>query len=575
MHFHPERGFVHRNASEITPREAHAQRRTLLKLIGSGVAGAALATWAQRDALAQAARPGKQVALPAVKSSEAGAFVMDKPNSLADITSYNNFYEFGTDKADPARYAQALKTRPWTVAVEGEVKRPRVFDLDELLRLGPQEERVYRLRCVEGWSMVVPWIGYSLAELIRRVEPTGNAKFVEFVTLADPKQMPGVGSRMLDWPYVEGLRLDEAMHPLALLSFGLYGELLPNQNGAPVRLVVPWKYGFKSGKSIVRIRFVEKQPATSWEKAAPDEYGFYSNVNPGRRPPTLEPGHRAAHRRGRAVCQEASDADVQRLRGPGRPPLRRHEPKEVLLNRASAVGSGLATPGNANPMKPLLLRPAAKGVLFTVCLLPLAWLLHGALADSLGPNPAEALIRGSGDWVLRFLCLTLAVTPLRQLSGWHALARFRRMLGLFCFFYLVLHFLSYAWLDMGFDLHAIVRDIPKRPFALVGFAAFVLMLPLAATSFDRAIKALGAARWRALHRLVYLIVLLGLLHFFWMRLAKHDFGEVAVYGAIVALLLGWRVGRAWITRRGGWPAARSPTGGAGVRPEQGRRRPSA
>jgi methionine sulfoxide reductase heme-binding subunit len=245
------------------------------------------------------------------------------------------------------------------------------------------------------------------------------------------------------------------------------------------------------------------------------------------------------------------------------------------LNRASAVGSGLATPGNANPMKPLLLRPAAKGVLFTVCLLPLAWLLHGALADSLGPNPAEALIRGSGDWVLRFLCLTLAVTPLRQLSGWHALARFRRMLGLFCFFYLVLHFLSYAWLDMGFDLHAIVRDIPKRPFALVGFAAFVLMLPLAATSFDRAIKALGAARWRALHRLVYLIVLLGLLHFFWMRLAKHDFGEVAVYGAIVALLLGWRVGRAWITRRGGWPAARSPTGGAGVRPEQGRRRPSA
>jgi sulfoxide reductase catalytic subunit YedY len=281
MHFHPDRGFAHRSASEITPRAAYAERRDLLKLIGTGVAGAALAGWAQRVALAQAARPGTQAALPSVKSSVAGAIVMDKPTRLGDITGYNNFYEFGTDKADPARNAHTLKTRPWTVAVEGEVKKPRAYDIDELLRLSPQEERIYRLRCVEGWSMVVPWTGYSLSELIKRVEPTGNAKFVEFVTLADTKQMPGVASRVLDWPYVEGLRMDEAMNPLALLSFGLYGELLTNQNGAPVRLVVPWKYGFKSGKSIVRIRFVEKQPATSWEKAAPNEYGFYSNVNPG------------------------------------------------------------------------------------------------------------------------------------------------------------------------------------------------------------------------------------------------------------------------------------------------------
>jgi len=203
------------------------------------------------------------------------------------------------------------------------------------------------------------------------------------------------------------------------------------------------------------------------------------------------------------------------------------------------------------PAKPLLLRPAAKVLLFTLCLLPFAWLFHGAWADQLGPNPAEALIRSSGDWVLRLLCLTLTVTPLRQLSGWHALARFRRMLGLFTFFYLVLHFLSYAWLDMGFDAQAIARDIPKRPFALVGFLAFVLMLPLAATSFNRAIKALGAARWQALHKLVYAIVLLGLLHFFWMRSAKNNFGEVAVYAAIVALLLGWRVRTAWVARRGG------------------------
>ncbi len=281
MPFSPDLGFTHRNSSEITPRAVYAQRRELLKVLGTGVAGAALAGWAQRDALAQAVQPGKGTALSAVRSTVPGAIVMDKPTRLADITSYNNFYEFGTGKADPAQNAHTLQTRPWSVAVEGEVKKPKVYDIEELLRLAPQEERIYRLRCVEGWSMVVPWIGYSLSELIRRVEPTGNAKYVEFVTLADGKQMPGVRSRVLDWPYVEGLRMDEAMNPLALLAFGLYGEVLANQNGAPVRMVVPWKYGFKSGKSIVRIRFVEKQPATSWEKAAPNEYGFYSNVNPG------------------------------------------------------------------------------------------------------------------------------------------------------------------------------------------------------------------------------------------------------------------------------------------------------
>ena len=280
MHFHPDRGFTHRNASEITPQEAYAGRRDMLKLIGTGIAGAALAGWAQRDALAQTPAPGKLAPLPAGKSNVAGAMVMDKANSYADITSYNNFYEFGTDKADPAQHAHTLKTRPWTVAVEGEVKKPKVYDIEELLKLSPQEERIYRLRCVEGWSMVIPWIGYSLSELIKRVEPTGNAKFVEFHTLADPKTMPFVGSRVLEWPYVEGLRLDEAMHPLSLLAFGMYGEVLPNQNGAPVRLVVPWKYGFKSAKSIVKIRLVEQQPKTAWVKAAAQEYGFYSNVNP-------------------------------------------------------------------------------------------------------------------------------------------------------------------------------------------------------------------------------------------------------------------------------------------------------
>ncbi|MFY8086438.1 MAG: protein-methionine-sulfoxide reductase catalytic subunit MsrP, partial [Rubrivivax sp.] len=218
--------------------------------------------------------------LPGGKSAVAGALTVEKLTPYGDVTTYNNFYEFGTDKSDPARAAGSLKTRPWTVAVEGEVKKPGVYDIDSLLKLAPMEERVYRLRCVEGWSMVIPWVGYSLAELIKRVEPTGNAKFVQFVTLADRAQMPGLRSSVLEWPYVEALRLDEAMHPLTLLAFGLYGEILPNQNGAPLRLVVPWKYGFKSGKSLVKIRFVEKQPLTSWEKAAPQEYGFYSNVNP-------------------------------------------------------------------------------------------------------------------------------------------------------------------------------------------------------------------------------------------------------------------------------------------------------
>ena len=280
MHHLPDRGFIHPEPSAITPQRVYEARRDLLKWLATGTAGTALAAWAGRDALAQVARPAKLAALPGARSTLAGGLTMEKPTPYADVTSYNNFYEFGTDKADPEKNAGTLKVRPWTVVVEGEVKKPKVYDLDELLKLSAMEERIYRLRCVEGWSMVIPWVGYSLAELIRKVEPTGNAKFVEFVTLADKAQMPGLRSSVLDWPYLEGLRMDEAMNPLALLTFGLYGEVLPNQSGAPVRLVVPWKYGFKSGKSIVKIRFTDKQPQTSWFKAASNEYGFYSNVNP-------------------------------------------------------------------------------------------------------------------------------------------------------------------------------------------------------------------------------------------------------------------------------------------------------
>jgi methionine sulfoxide reductase catalytic subunit len=276
-------GFVHPASSEITPAAVYWQRRDLLKQMAAGAAGPALALWAQRQAWAQGsttAAPGQLPALPGAPSGVSGAMTLDKPTSYKDATSYNNFYEFGTDKSDPAQYAHTLKTQPWSVSVEGLVNKPGRFALEDLLKLSPMEERIYRLRCVEGWSMVIPWVGYSLSALIKRVEPQGSAKFIEFTTLADPNTMPGVRSRVLDWPYIEGLRMDEAQHPLTLLTFGMYGEVLPKQNGAPVRVVVPWKYGFKSAKSLVRIRFLEQQPVNSWGRSAPQEYGFYSNVNP-------------------------------------------------------------------------------------------------------------------------------------------------------------------------------------------------------------------------------------------------------------------------------------------------------
>jgi sulfoxide reductase catalytic subunit YedY len=263
-------------ASDITPREVYEGRRKFLaQVAASAAAGGSLWEMATREAFAQAALAARLAAKanPAYTTPE-------KQTPFKDATSFNNFYEFGTDKSDPGENAHTLRTRPWTVSIEGEVKKPFTLDIDSLIKLAPLEERIYRLRCVEGWSMVIPWIGFSLSNLVKRAEPTGNAKYVEFVSMADPAQMPGVRSGVLDWPYVEGLRMDEAMHPLALLTVGMYGQVLPNQNGAPVRVVLPWKYGFKSAKSIVKIRFVKEQPRTSWMATGPSEYGFYSNVNP-------------------------------------------------------------------------------------------------------------------------------------------------------------------------------------------------------------------------------------------------------------------------------------------------------
>ena len=265
-------------ASEITPRACFERRRQILELSAAGsllgLTGTLSGCGRKVDG------PGPTLGLRKLMEVNQSALSSTEPRTAyKHVTSYNNYYEFGTDKRDPALKASRLALQPWTVVVDGEVARPRSFGIEDLLQM-PFDERVYRLRCVEAWSMVIPWIGFEFNQLARLVEPTSKAKFVEFVTAAQPETMPGLRTQVLQWPYTEGLRIDEAMHPLTILALGLYGEVLPNQNGAPVRLVVPWKYGFKSAKSIVRIRFVERQPQTTWQKAGPREYGFYSNVNP-------------------------------------------------------------------------------------------------------------------------------------------------------------------------------------------------------------------------------------------------------------------------------------------------------
>jgi len=247
------------------------------RLIASGLAGVALAGVSGLSRVLAAA-PAVEGNFKAPRNKAMS--ITDAPNSLEHCTTFNNYYEFGTDKSDPAAYSKNFKSRPWSVAVEGEAEVTGNITIEDIMKPHALEERVYRLRCVEGWSLVIPWTGFPLADLIKRFKPTSKAKFVEFTTLRDPKQMPGQRSPVLDWPYVEGLRMDEAMHPLTFIAVGLYGQALPNPNGAPLRLVTPWKYGFKNIKAIVRMRFVEKQPRNSWQIAAANEYGFYANVNP-------------------------------------------------------------------------------------------------------------------------------------------------------------------------------------------------------------------------------------------------------------------------------------------------------
>jgi methionine sulfoxide reductase catalytic subunit len=264
-------------SSEITPKSLYLNRRKFLA--GTVVSGAAAVA---AISLRELAAPNNVViANTKIEGIQKSSFsTTEKITPLKDVSNYNNYYEFSTDKYEPAGLAKDFKTRPWTVTIDGQVKKKQVLDVDAIMKMAAPEERIYRHRCVEGWSIVVPWTGFSLSELIKKAEPLPKATFVEFTTVLDPSHMPGQRTGVLEWPYVEGLRMDEAMHPLALLCFGMYGETLPNQDGAPLRIVVPWKYGFKSAKAIVRISFTDKQPVNTWNKSAPNEYGFYSNVNP-------------------------------------------------------------------------------------------------------------------------------------------------------------------------------------------------------------------------------------------------------------------------------------------------------
>jgi methionine sulfoxide reductase catalytic subunit len=265
-------------SSEVTPKSWYLNRRRFLAGLAATGAAAAAAGYGAHELMAPSSSVSANTKIDGIQKSPFSTTETITP--FKDVSTYNNYYEFSTDKDGPSALAKKFKTRPWSVEIDGLVSKKQKFDVDSIMKMAAPEERIYRHRCVEGWSIVVPWVGFSLSTLLKKVEPLGKAKFVQFTTLNDPSQMPGVSVPVLHWPYVEGLRMDEAMHPLTLLCFGMYGEALPNQDGAPIRLVVPWKYGFKSAKAIVRITFTEKQPINTWNEANPTEYGFYSNVNP-------------------------------------------------------------------------------------------------------------------------------------------------------------------------------------------------------------------------------------------------------------------------------------------------------
>ena len=513
-------------SSEITGKSAYLNRRGLIAAAGLA-GGAALGL----SFIPNTARADALKAVPSPLSTP------ESPTPKAKITTYNNFYEFGVEKDDPSENAGSLKTAPWSVAIEGECAKPATYALEDILKGETLEDRVYRHRCVERWSMVIPWVGFPLANLLKRVEPNANAKYVAFQTLYDPKQMPGQKDRVLDWPYLEGLRMDEAMHPLTLLAVGLYGEAMPNQDGAPIRLVVPWKYGFKSIKSIVKIKLVAEPAEDRMEHLQPRRIWLLFERQSRARPPALVAEERTPDRR-----QPAGHADrhpdLQRLWRPGGFAVRRHGPDPVLLMDR---------------------RTRERWAYWTVwagCFLPIPLVVWWFYADELGANPAKEGLHYLGEWALRFLAIGLAITPLRKLFGWGWLLRYRRTIGLFALAYVSLHLIVYIALDQGFDWGEIWRDIVKRPYITFGMLAFLLLLPLAITSTNTMIRKLGARRWRNLHRLVYLIAVLGVLHY--DLLVKKDASWPHFYAIVIGLLLAYRLAdavRKHLARRTPAPAA--------------------
>ena len=408
---------------------------------------------------AQGGRPGRERAAgPAGRQARTVRHEPEETRTpYKDITTYNNFYEFGTDKADPAANAHRLKTRPWTVAFEGEIAKPQVLDIDTLLKRFPLEERVYRLRCVEAWSMVIPWVGFPLGPLIKQLEPTSRAKYVAFTTKLAPDQMPGLRTGVLEWPYVEGLRMDEAMHPLTILAVGLYGRVLPNQNGAPIRLVVPWKYGFKSIKSIVRVRFVENAAADQLEPPGAGRVRLLLERESRGRSPALEPGRRTPHRRAAA----AQDAAVQRLRQARSPGCTR----AWTCARSSSVRRQTRGRRNLKGFRTSRDELRAAKPRFALARWrswPSAWwrccpprARRAALLDGdLGANPIAEAMNRLGFWTLTLLLATLARRRIQIVTGWKWPLRLRRMLGLVAFLYVCLHFAVYLGVDQFFDFAA-------------------------------------------------------------------------------------------------------------------------
>ena len=343
--------------------------------------------------------------------------------------------------------------------------------------------------------MVIPWVGIPLKDIIATFQPTSQAKYVEFVTALNPAQMPGQTTRMLPWPYVEGLRMDEAMNPLAILAVGLYEETLPNQDGAPIRLVTPWKYGFKGVKSIVKIRFVDYQPKNTWQVMAPSEYGFYANVNPAVSHPRWS--------QAQASGASASSSGARRCRSTDTPTRSRRctrdGPEKELL-------------------KPIVL---LKRIIFAAALIPAAALIVDALHGQLTANPIDYITDTTGDWALRLLMITLCITPIRRITGWNPIIQPRRMLGLFSFFYATLHFLTWSVLDWFFDFRQMGSDIVMRPFITLGMATFLMLLALAVTSTKASIRRLGK-KWTQLHRLIYVAAITALTHFWLGRCSKEN-----------------------------------------------------